>query len=68
MNPPEMPPARRRWPWLVLAGVVLFFLVSLLWLLALVQRVKKIRDAAYPRAHAVAVTNAPATNAGAPGR
>jgi drug/metabolite transporter (DMT)-like permease len=68
MNLPEMPPTRRRWPWLVLAGVVLFFLVSMLWMLALVQRVRRIREATYPSTNAVAVTNAPATNASPRGR
>lgn len=32
-----------RWPWFVLAGVVLFFLASLIWLMVFVQRVKRIK-------------------------
>jgi hypothetical protein len=37
------PPKRYRWPWFVLAGVVLFFAISILWLMAFVQRVKRIK-------------------------
>jgi hypothetical protein len=47
-------PAPHRWPWFLLAGVILFVLVSTLWMLVFVQRVKRIRDATYPP------TNAPA--------
>jgi hypothetical protein len=40
------PPRRAfRWPWFVLAGVVLFFVVSMLWLMVFVQRVKRIKAA-----------------------
>lgn len=35
---------KRRWPWFLLAGVILFFLVSILWVLSFVERVKRIRD------------------------
>lgn len=57
----EVPPPRRRWPWILLAGVILFFIVSTLWVLALVQRVKRVRDSTYPPTNAAAApTNRPA--------
>jgi hypothetical protein len=36
-------PARRRyrWPWFLLAGVVLFFVVSVMWMMMAVERVKR---------------------------
>jgi hypothetical protein len=52
------PPKRTfRWPWFVLAGVVLFFVVSLLWLMVFVQRVKRIK------ASTMELTNSPSTSA-----
>jgi uncharacterized membrane protein len=32
-----------RWPWFVLAGVVLFFIASIMWLLVFVQRVQRMK-------------------------
>ena len=32
-----------RWPWFVLAGVLLFFISSVLWLMVFVQRVKRVK-------------------------
>lgn len=34
---------RFRWPWFVLAGVVLFFIASIGWLMVFVQRVKRMK-------------------------
>ena len=49
----------------MLAGVILFFIVSTLWVLALVQRVKRVRDSTYPPTNAVAApTNRPAAGPG----
>ena len=54
------PPVPRRWPWFLLAGVILFFLVSTLWMLAFVQRVKRIREATYLQTNTLAApTNRP---------
>ena len=36
-------PRRYRWPWFVLAGVVIFFIASILWMMSFVQRVKRIK-------------------------
>ena len=38
---PETPKRRYRWPWFLLAGVSLFFIVSMMWLLVAVERVKR---------------------------
>ena len=46
-----------RWPWFVLAGVVLFFVVSLIWLMVFVQRVKRIK------ASTMELTNSPPASA-----
>ena len=45
IDEPSPKPVKRvfRWPWFVLAGVVLFFAVSILWLMTFVQRVKQIK-------------------------
>ena len=32
-----------RWPWFVLAGVVLFFAASVAWMMMFVQRIKGIK-------------------------
>ena len=40
----EQPPKRFRWPWFVLVGVVLFFGVSVAWMMTFVQRVKRIKE------------------------
>ena len=41
----SVPPKQTfRWPWFVLAGVVLFFVVSIMWLMVFVQRVKRIKS------------------------
>jgi hypothetical protein len=57
----EEPLVPRRWPWVLLAGVILFCLVSTLWMLVFVQRVKRIREATYPQTNTLAApTNAPA--------
>lgn len=37
-------PKRFRWPWFVLAGVVLFFGASVVWMMTFVQRVKRIKE------------------------
>jgi hypothetical protein len=37
----ETPRRRYRWPWFLLAGVVLFFVVSTMWMMVAVQRVKR---------------------------
>jgi hypothetical protein len=39
----EEQPKRYRWPWFVLAGVVLFFAASIAWMTVFVQRVKRIK-------------------------
>lgn len=54
----SVPPRRAyRWPWFVLAGVVLFFVVSLMWLMVFVQRVKRIK------ASTMELTNSPPASA-----
>jgi len=54
----SVPPKRTfRWPWFVLAGVVLFFVVSIMWLMVFVQRVKRIRTST------MEMTNSPSTSA-----
>ena len=40
---PKPPKGDFRWPWFVLAAVVLFFVVSVMWLMVFVQRVKRIK-------------------------
>ena len=36
------PPRRRyRWPWFLLAGVVVFFVLSMMWMMVAVERVKR---------------------------
>lgn len=40
---PTPRPKDFRWPWFVLAGVLLFFISSVLWLMVFVQRVKRIK-------------------------
>ena len=34
---------RFRWPWFVLAGLVLFFAASVIWMMIFIQRVKRIK-------------------------
>ena len=41
----DQPPKRYRWPWFVLAGVVLFFTASVVWMMTFIQRVKRIKAA-----------------------
>jgi len=49
----EEQPKRFRWPWFVLAGVVLFFVASIAWLMVFVQRVKRMK------ASTIEMTNSP---------
>ena len=40
----EQPRKRLRWPWFVLAGVVIFFSASVVWMMVFIQRVKRIKE------------------------
>ena len=42
-QPKQMPESRRRWPWLLLAGLVLGILLFALWVWFAVQGVKRIK-------------------------
>jgi hypothetical protein len=57
LSTPEPPKGKFRWPWFVLAGVVLFFVVGIMWLMVFVQRVKRIK------ASTMEMTNSPAAAA-----
>jgi hypothetical protein len=60
-DPAANPPPRYRWPRYALAGVILFFALSVLWLWREVHRVRHLQQ------HRVAVTNtAPAPPPGPP--
>ena len=53
----EQPRKRFRWPWFVLAGVVIFFAASLIWMMVFVQRVKRIKEST------IEMNNPPQSNA-----
>ena len=38
---PDTPRRRYRWPWFLLAGVVLLFVMSMMWMMVAVERVKR---------------------------
>ena len=46
-----------RWPWFVLAGVVLFFVASIMWLMVFIQRVQRIKSST------IEMTNSAASSA-----
>lgn len=37
----DAPKRRYRWPWFLLSGVMVFFFVSVMWLMVAVERVKR---------------------------
>ena len=48
-EPTEMPPKQNyRWPWFAAAGVVLFFVLAVVWMLLAVKREKQERDFSAP--------------------
>ena len=51
------PRRRYRWPWFLLAGVTIFFFVSVMWLMVAVERVKR------NKASTMELTNSHATPA-----
>lgn len=44
MNDPEEMPRRHRWPWFVLAGVVLWIVLAVIWMAADVKKLEHERD------------------------
>lgn len=54
---PQPPKRKFRWPWFVLAGVILFFVASTMWLMVFIERVKRIK------ASTMEMTNSPASAA-----
>jgi hypothetical protein len=44
MNEPEEIPRRHRWPWFVLAGVVLWIVSAVIWMAADVKKLEHERD------------------------
>ena len=53
MNETQLPvaaPQRHRWPWVVLAFVIAFFLLAVIWMSFEVRRVQRIREANPPPA------------------
>jgi drug/metabolite transporter (DMT)-like permease len=49
LEPPKtQPQPRYRWPWFVLAGVLLGFLLAVLWMSKEIERTRRIRDANAP--------------------
>jgi hypothetical protein len=56
---PIAPKRAYRWPWFVLAGVVLFFVASIMWLMVFVQRVQRMRTSTMEMTNSAA-SSAPA--------
>ena len=48
MNEPEEIPRRHRWPWFVLAGVVLWIVLTVIWMAAYVKKLERERDFSAP--------------------
>jgi len=48
MNESNEKPRRYKWPWLVLAGVVLFIVVSVIWVAFAAEKVEQQRDYSAP--------------------
>lgn len=44
MNEPNENPPRYRWPWFVLAAVVLFIVLAVLWVTAAARKVEQQRN------------------------
>ena len=48
MNEPNENPRRYKWPWFALAGVVLFIVVSVIWVVFAAEKVEQQRDYSAP--------------------
>jgi hypothetical protein len=48
MNEPDENPRRHQWPWLVVAAVVLFAVLAVVWMSFAVRREKQERDFSAP--------------------
>jgi hypothetical protein len=44
LKPPTAPPRRYRWPWFVLAALLLAIALAILWMSYEVRRTRQIRD------------------------
>jgi beta-lactam-binding protein with PASTA domain len=53
---PNNPPPKRIWPWLVLAGVILWIAVSVFWVWKEVQRIKRQKITAIEQQHATRIS------------
>jgi hypothetical protein len=56
----ETPRRRYRWPWFLLAGVVLFFILSTMWMMVAVERVKRNKASTMEMTNSHQTSSAPA--------
>jgi hypothetical protein len=48
MNEPEEAPRRHRWPWFVLAGVVLWIVLTVIWMGVYIKKLEREHDYSAP--------------------